>query len=105
MLKKCVSLPIETDEKINEFMQLNKMKNYSQSITKLIEIGFESFKKKNTVLDIYQKLDHIDLQNRYIVKLIEQFYSDMEVDGGTNPKESEALKMFWAKRIKDPFNE
>ena len=66
MLKKCVSLPIETDEKINEFMQLSRMKNYSQSITKLIEIGFESFKKKNTVLDIYQKLDHIDLQNRYI---------------------------------------
>ena len=94
MLKKCVSLPIETDEKINEFMQLSRMKNYSQSITKLIEIGFESFKKKNTVLDIYQKLDHIDLQNRYIVKLIEQLYSDMEVDGGTNPKESEALKMF-----------
>ena len=54
MLKKCVSLPIETDEIINEFMQLNRMKNYSQSITKLIEIGFESFKKKNTVLDIYQ---------------------------------------------------
>ena len=57
------------------------------------------------IIDLYNKIKEIFSQNLYIIALLEQFYSDMEVDGGTNPKKCKALKMFWEKKYKDPFNE
>ena len=104
MVKTRVSLTEDIDQKVTEYMLIHKIK-YSQAIRTLVELGIESLKNSAEIIDLYNKIKEIFSQNLYIIALLEQFYSDMEVDGGTNPKESEALKMFWAKRIKDPFNE
>ena len=37
--------------------------------------------------------------------MIEQMYSDMDLEGGTNPKKCKALKKFNSNRYKDVFNE
>ena len=104
MVKTRVSLTEDIDQKVTEYMLIHKIK-YSQAIRTLVELGIESLKNSAEIIDLYNKIKEIFSQNLYIIALLEQFYSDMEVDGGTNPKDSEALKMFWAKRVKDPFNE
>ena len=104
MVKTRVSLTEDIDQKVTEYMLIHKIK-YSQAIRTLVELGIESLKNSAEIIDLYNKIKEIFSQNLYIIALLEQFYSDMEVDGGTNPKESEALRLFWAKRIKDPFNE
>ena len=104
MIKTKVSLTESVDQKVNEYRLINGF-NYSQAIRRLVELGVESVSNKEKIIDIYKKLDDIDLQTKYLRKLIEQFYSDMEVDGGTDPKNWTALKIFWSKRMRDPFND
>lgn len=41
----------------------------------------------------------------FVKEMIEQMYSDMDLEGGTNPKKCKALKKFNNNRYKDVFNE
>ncbi len=104
MTKKSISLPNDVVEKINDYLIKKNMK-FSPALADLVRLGSDTYKYNNTSVDILKKLDELDLQIRYLKKMLEQFYSDMEVDGGTDPKKCEALKLFWSKRIKDPFND
>ncbi len=104
MIKTKVSLTEEIDQKVNEYKLINDL-NYSQAIRKLVELGVESLNNQSKIIDIYKEIKAINSKLIYLNALIEQFYSDMEVDGGTNPKTNQALKLFWSKRLKDPFND
>ena len=104
MTKVCISLPDKLISKINEYKSDNDL-NFSQATAELSKRGIESLKNNNEVIDFYSKIKDIHSSLIYLIALIEQFYSDMEIDGGTNPKKCDGLKMFWSKRLKDSFND
>lgn len=104
MIKTKISLTEDIDQKVCEYRLINDL-NYSQAIRKLVELGVESLNNQSKIVDIYKEIKAINSKLIYLNALLEQFYSDMEVDGGTNPKNNPALKTFWSRRLKDPFNE
>ena len=75
MVKTKVSLTESVDQKVNEYRLINGF-NYSQAIRRLVELGVESISNKEKIIDIYKKLDDIDLQSKYLRKLIENIKID-----------------------------
>ncbi len=99
MVKTRVSLTEDIDQKVTEYMLIHKIK-YSQAIRTLVELGIESLKNSAEIIDLYNKIKEIFSQNLYIIALLEQFYSDMEIDELTNPNLNPALRDFRSKKNK-----
>ena len=79
--------------------------NFSQSIRTLIEIGLNSSEenillKQNSVL-----LEKIFSRQLYLRDLIEQFYSDMEIEKLSNPRNNKALQKFKTNKDKLKYDE
>lgn len=70
--------------------------NYSQAVAKLVEAGIELNRAINSYSGL---LDRIFSKLSYNTSLLEQFYSDMEFEDITNPKNNKALEKF-----KNTFN-
>jgi len=93
-----------TLEKIHEYMKLQN-KNQNISVNELIEYGFKyinndsEYKINNELLN--KTLSKIIYSN----KLLEQLYSDLEIDNHTNPNNNGSLNKFKTKINKDYFND
>lgn len=90
--------------KIEEYMKNNNCTK-TKALISLLEVGLE---KTNASLDIqelkklYNKLNSRNNFNRI---LLEQLYSDLEIESLTDPKKNKALQELKTKKFKDPFND
>lgn len=104
MVNPHISLTDEIDQKIRQYCKNNNL-NYSQGIRYLIELGLDT-KDTNKKIDLNNSLlENIFSKQIYIRDLLEQFYSDMEIETSTNPKNNRALQKFKLEKYKDKFND
>ena len=99
-----IYLTDEIKNKVKEYSK-NTGLNFSQSVRKLLEIGLNSsdtniLLKQNTVL-----LEKIFSRQLYIRDLMEQFYSDMEIEKLSNPRSNKALQKFKTNKDKLKYDE
>lgn len=99
-----ISLTSDIDAEIREYAEKNKIR-YSQAISILVEKGLtkENFISTNDLIN--GKVDALNNKQIYLIKLVEQFYSDMEIENITNPNNNKSLQSFKNKKYKDLFND
>ena len=99
-----ITVPIELEKEIRKYADKNNL-FISQSIRKLIENGLDNIEMKKQ-LEIYNSLmNKIFSRQLYIRDLLEQFYTDMEIEKLLNPKNNKALQQFKLEKQKDKFND
>ncbi|HAB67009.1 hypothetical protein [uncultured Clostridium sp.] len=104
MVSPHISLTDEIDQKVREYCKNNNL-NYSQGIRKLIETGLDT-KDTNKKLDLNNSLlENIFSKQIYIRDFLEQFYSDMEIEKLSNPKNNKALQKYKLEKYRDKFND
>ena len=96
-----------TDEQEMYINQKALMENisFSHASRKLIKERIEMGEHYNEMVKNTTLIERLYSLLVYVKEMIEQMYSDMDLEGGTNPKKSKALKKFNDKRYKDNFNE
>lgn len=99
-----ITIPMDLDQRIREYSEKNSL-FISESVRKLIECGLDN-------IDVYKQFEiHNSLMNKlfsrqlYIRDLLEQFYTDMEIEKLLNPKNNKALQQFKLEKQKDKFND
>ena len=98
MVSPHISLTDEIDQKVREYCKNNNL-NYSQGIRKLIETGLDTKDTNNSLLE------NIFSKQIYIRDFLEQFYSDMEIEKLSNPKNNKALQKYKLEKYRDKFND
>lgn len=99
-----ISLSNDIDSRIREFCKINNF-NYSQGIRRLIEFGLDNNEATKKLEMNNSLLENIFSKQIYLRDLIEQFYSDMEIEKLSNPKNNKALQKFKLENYKDKFND
>ena len=79
--------------KIEEYSKKTGL-NFSQSARKLIEIGLSATEENQMLKRNNALLEKIFSRQLYLRDLIEQFYSDMEIEKLSNPRNNKALQKF-----------
>jgi len=97
-----ITMSDELDNQIRDYTDLRKIK-YSVAVTELIEYGFKYLKDKNELYKNNMLLEKIFSKEIYIKNLLEQLYSDLEIDNHTNPNENKTLNQFRNKQYKDSY--
>ena len=106
MKMKQVKLSLTEDQimYVNQKVLLDKS-NFSTATRNLlqerIDMG-EKYKEMKQNIELLEKIFSLEI---YLKELLQQMYSDMDLEGGTNQKQCKALKKINDKRYKDPFNE
>lgn len=104
MIRTHITIPEEVDEIIRKYVETNHIK-YSQGVVQLIMQAIDNIEIKKK-LDLNNSLlDKIYSRSLYTKELIEQFYSDMEIEKLTNPKNNKALQKFMLNKYKDEIND
>lgn len=104
MIRTHITIPDEVDEIIRKYIETNHIK-YSQGVVQLIMQAIDNIEIKKK-LDLNNSLlDKIYSRSLYTKELIEQFYSDMEIEKLTNPKNNKALQKFMLDKYKDKMND
>lgn len=104
MVSPHISISEELDYRIKVYCEKNKLK-YSQGIRKLVEFGLSSLENKVKLDKFDLILDRIYSKQLYIRDLLEQLYTDLEIDVFLNPKENLSLQKFKNIKNKDKFND
>lgn len=103
MVSPHISLTKELDDKIRTYCSDNDLK-YSQGVRKLIEQGLNNI-DTNKKLDLNNSLmEKIYSRQIYIRDLVEQLYTDLEIEQVLNPNHNKALQKFKSERYKDKYN-
>ncbi len=104
MISPHISLTDELDKRIRDYCSANDLK-YSQAVRKLIEQGLNNI-DTNKKIDLNNSLmEKIYSRQIYIKDLLEQFYTDMEIEKVLNPNNNKALQKFKSERYKDKYND
>lgn len=104
MIRTHITIPEEVDEIIRKYVETNHIK-YSQGVVQLIMQAIDNIEIKKK-LDLNNSLlDKIYSRGLYTKELIEQFYSDMEIEKLTNPKNNKSLQKFMLDKYKDEMND
>lgn len=99
MIRKHITLKEELDERINKFCKDNSF-IYSHAIRVLIENGLNNYDLMKK-LDINNSLmEKIFSRQIYIRDLLEQLYTDMEIENHLNPNKNKALQQLKKERYK-----
>lgn len=90
--------------KIEEYMKNNNCTK-TKALISLLEVGLE---KTNTSLDIQEMkklMNKLNSRNNFNRILLEQLYSDLEIENLTDTKKNKALQELKTKKFKDSFND
>jgi hypothetical protein len=99
-----ISMKNDLDVKVRKYCDENDLK-YSQGVRRLIEIGLENIDVTKKIDSYNSMLEKIFSRQIYIRDLIEQLYTDLEIDTSLNPKDNKSLQNFKNNKYKDMFNE
>lgn len=98
MVRTHITIPESTNCIVKSYCESNNLK-YSQSVTKLIELGVNNIEVNKAININNILMDKINHKLNYTIQLLEQFYSDIEIECLTNPNNNKALQKF-----KNKFN-
>jgi hypothetical protein len=98
MTRTHITIPDSTNPKVKSYCESNNLK-YSQSVTKLIKLGFNNIELNKSITKNNIFMDKINHKLNYTIQLLKQFYSDIEIEHLTNPNNNKALQKF-----KNKFN-
>lgn len=104
MVRTHISIPNELDVKVKEYCDLNKLK-YSKGVTELLVLGLSNLDINKLLVANNKLLNNISSRQVYIRDLIEQFYSDMEIENLSIPNKNKALQSFKLDRSRDKYND
>lgn len=94
MKKTLVNLEDDIADRIKLYQKNNNFSSVSKTINHLVNIALE---KEDISNDLKKIIDNGNLQiskTSYIISLLEQIYSDFNLDELTDPKKSVALRKF-----------
>lgn len=94
-----ITIPDEVHEMINDYANKSGIK-YSQAVAKLVESGLSNLELSKSINSYTGLLDRMFSKISYNTSLLEQFYSDMELDDLSNPNNNPALRKFRNKHNK-----
>lgn len=94
-----ISVALNIIDQMKEYSELKKI-SYSEAVSQLVSLSLNNTNLVKTIDKNNSLLDRIYSKSCYIVALLEQIYSDFELDKITNPKESKALNKFKSKMNK-----
>ena len=97
-----ITLSDKLDKEIRDYTDLRKIK-YSVAVTELIEYGFKFLQERKELDHNTMLLEKILNKEIYIKNLLEQFYSDLEIDNHTNPNNNKSLNDFKRRQYKDNY--
>ena len=83
----------------------NNNYNKTQAYISLFEFGLNKTDEKIIFNNIISSLDKLNSRNNYVRALLEQLYSDLEIENNTNPNKNTSLQEFKRKQFKDMFND
>jgi len=104
-IKPHISISEELDNKIKSYQNDNKIKYYSDAVSEIILKGFELTNYSKQLDNILVLLERLNSKNGYIKNLLEQLYSNLEIETTTNPKNNKSLQNFKNKYLKDNYND
>lgn len=93
MVRTHISISDEIDNIIKKYCNKYDIK-YSQAVAKLVELGDSNVELNKAIRINNDLMDRLYSKMCYTKSLLEQFYSDMEIDELTNPNKNIALKEF-----------
>ena len=88
-----------------ENYRANNNYNKTQAYISLFELGLTKTDEKKIFNNIISTLDKLNSRNNYVRALLEQLYSDLEIENNTNPNKNTSLQEFKRKQFKDMFND
>ncbi|NMA50483.1 MAG: hypothetical protein GX951_01360 [Mollicutes bacterium] len=94
MKRTLVNLEDDIADRIKIYQRNNNFSSVSKTINHLVNIALE---KEDVSKDLKKIIDNGNLQiskTSYIINLLEQMYSDFNLDELTDPKKSVALRKF-----------
>lgn len=76
--------------RVKDYCKINKI-NFSKGVSELIELGFNNINILESINNIINNLNKLNSKTGYTKDLIEQLYSDLEIETITNPKNKNFL--------------
>lgn len=104
MIRIHITISEELDEKIRSYGIENNLK-IAPSIRELLNKGLDNVSVNKKFDQINTMTEKMLSRQLYIRDLIEQFYTDMEIEKHLNPKNNKALQSFKTERYKDKYND
>ena len=98
-----IYLTDEVEKIISNYRKLNNTR-LSETICELIMYSSSSYLENENITSLKKGMDKVSSKTAYLGLLMEQLYSDFNIDNPTNPKESVGLKKFH-ERIKRNFDD
>lgn len=95
-IKKHISISSDIDRIILDYSNRCNI-TFSEAISDLVKNGLSNIELNRTINSYNGVLDRISSKLSYNTLLLEQFYSDMEIDELSNPNKSKGLNKFKSK--------
>ena len=89
---------------VEEYMKKHNF-NRTQAVISLIKASLNNQKEELAYKKIMILLDKLNSRNNFNRTLLEQLYSDLEIESLTDPKKNKALQELKTKKFKDSFND
>ena len=99
-----IYLDKESKDKVSQFACNNNL-NFSKAVRYLITKGLSSINEELLLSKQKDLLEKIYSKQVYLRDLLEQLYSDMEIDKLSNPKDNKALQKFKSNKDKVKYDE
>ena len=93
VVKPHICLPIELDEKVRKYLSDNRL-SYSQATSTLIEKGLNDRELREEIELLVKTVEKLNNKINYTRDLLEQLYTDLEIENSLKPKENKALQTF-----------
>ena len=104
MVKHHIGLTYEMEQLVRLYSLENKC-NFSDAIRRLITIGLNRDKTITNQNELENKMNILLSRQKYTSALLEQLYTDMEIENLLDPKNCIPLQKFKNQKLKDYFND
>ena len=96
MVKPHISISEDLKSRLDIYCKENNFQCFSHGVIDLLEKELDH---------ILNSVDRLNSRSSYTRDLLEQLYSNLEIETETNPKNNKSLQKFKNKYIKDKFND
>lgn len=104
VVRRHIIIPEEVHIKILKHSEENNL-NYSKSITELLNNGLEKTDLEKDIIFIKNKANFVASKIAYNQKILEQIFSDLNIELNTNPDTNIHLKKFGKQFEKGKIND
>lgn len=105
MVKPHISISEDLKSRLDIYCKENNFQCFSHGVIDLLEKALSQSKLDKVLDHILNSVDRLNSKSSYTRDLLEQLYSNLEIETETNPKSNKSLQKFKNKYIKDKFND